>query len=136
MVPIRRIFVNEFVVSFVPGALNSAMRPPDDMHLWKLVKETIAPLAQPRPQATLVQARPVQHVTTLDLHGMTVQQAYQTTLAFIISAAQHKVSRVTVITGRSGQIRAEFRFWVEHHPKVRQIAALNGGGAFSLKIRL
>lgn len=70
--------------------------------------------------------------STLDLHGMTVQEAYGAVRQFL-STTSHK--DVTIITGLSGQIREEFPEWIALHGRVRHSTILNGGGAFHLRLK-
>ena len=44
----------------------------------------------------------------LDLHGFTLEDAYQEFTDFIYEAYQGSIPKVEVITGKSGQIRKEF----------------------------
>jgi DNA-nicking Smr family endonuclease len=69
--------------------------------------------------------------TTLDLHGFTVQEAYQVARRFL----NDREGTVTVITGRSGEICKEFPTWAALHPNVRTCSQMNGGGAFLIKLR-
>jgi len=62
---------------------------------------------------------------TLDLHGMTVQQAYSALLNFLRSAHVQRLRCVEVITGRgsgenSGAIRREFSHWL-NRPDIRPL---------------
>lgn len=48
---------------------------------------------------------------TIDLHGLTLNQAYE--LVFkTLSNKHHK--QITVITGASGEIKRQFEFWLEN----------------------
>ncbi len=62
---------------------------------------------------------------TLDLHGMTVQHAYQALVGFLRGAHAQRLRCVEVITGRgsgenSGAIRREFPHWL-NRPDIRPL---------------
>ena len=62
---------------------------------------------------------------TLDLHGRTVQHAYQVLDRFLTGAAANSIRCVEVITGRGrgdtgGIIRREFPFWL-NQPHLRAL---------------
>lgn len=65
------------------------------------------------------------HPRKLDLHGLTLQQAYAETKQFL-NATPH--NRIIVITGRSGEIAKEFPHWVEGW----FVNPLPNGGSFEL----
>ena len=51
----------------------------------------------------------------LDLHGFTLEEAYQEFSDFIYSAYEDSISKVEIITGNSGQIKKEFPHWAENN---------------------
>ena len=105
-----------------------------DMHLWDFVKKRIAPLGSPGGGVTAVpMAQPVS--TTLDLHGMTVQEAHGRVQSFVHQARRAGHERIVVITGRSGRIKQEFADWMCLNPDVRRFTEMNGGGAFEVRLR-
>jgi DNA-nicking Smr family endonuclease len=73
--------------------------------------------------------------SSLDLHGFTIQQAHSLARSFIQLAAREGRRGVTIITGKSGEIRREFPVWASLHENVRGVEELNGGGAFYVKLR-
>ena len=50
---------------------------------------------------------------TLDLHGLTIQKAYERTREFLVYCQEEEFRYVRVITGKSGQICIEFPTWIE-----------------------
>lgn len=48
----------------------------------------------------------------IDLHGLTVHEAWATTLNFIQKSQQNNQRKIKIITGYSGQIRKEFTGWL------------------------
>ena len=69
--------------------------------------------------------------STVDLHGMTVNDAYKEVLSYIDK--NHKVMKsMCFITGKSGQINSEFVKWIDANQKIREIVPKNGGGAFQI----
>lgn len=106
-----------------------------DMHLWEIVKRRFAPLGQPSTGTRYQGGFAVACPEMIDLHGLTVQEAHERVRHYLIQATYGRLKRVTVITGRSGQIRQEFPTWAKLHPDVRSIRELNGGGAFEVRLR-
>lgn len=120
----------------------------DSNALWKKVTATIKPLhavlttdeVVQSPRATkslstgLYQApMPLRKSPgTLDLHGLTVDDAYRATVEFIRDSGGR--SSLTIITGKSGQIKQEFPRWVEGIPKVHSITAKCDGGAYTVRV--
>ena len=70
----------------------------------------------------------------LDLHGFTLEDAYQEFTDFIFEAYQGSVSKVEVITGKSGQIRKEFPHWAESSHQIRYIEPSGHEGSIIIKI--
>ncbi len=98
---------------------------PDDISLWKRFVESF------KNDFFLggrlyVDASP----KTLDLHGLTVSRAYHETIDFIDRSS----GTVTIITGKSGQIRKEFEEWMRLNKKVASCTVRKGDGAFTIKI--
>jgi hypothetical protein len=104
-----------------------------DKALWDAYITEVTPLNQPHAQPSnyhpgieLLPPLPEPIAHTLDLHGLTVAKAYETTMAFI-EATKDIYKMVTVITGRRGTIQREFHSWFDNHPRVRRIEQTNGG---------
>lgn len=113
----------------------------EDAELWKRVTEGLQSLLPKprapviRPDAPLSVRRHRARFTTLDLHGLTLQQAHAEALAHVRAGKAAGLKYVTVITGLSGEIRREFRYWIEPLPEVRKVETLNGGGAFKVFLK-
>ena len=122
-----------------------------DISLWESIKKTLKPLVsgrvkEPRslPKKLKVHAVPERTlITTLDLHGMTVEDAYQTLKRFI-SVHERAESRViTVVTGKGsaqkeGLIHHEIQNWLEtkfFQDKIQTVRWLNGGGALEIRLK-
>ena len=58
----------------------------------------------------------------LDLHGFTLEDAYEEFTDFIFESYDNNIPNVEVITGKSGQIRKEFPFWSENNHQIKSIA--------------
>lgn len=99
--------------------------------LWARVCATVNKLGSPRSPRSYA-PESVSEPLCLDLHGLTVQDAYDRTRAFL---SHSSASVVTVITGRSGIIRAEFPHWLDGFPEVASFGEQNGGGAFRIVLR-
>ncbi len=112
---------------------------PDDHKLWKQVTEGVLPLVF-TPTAAAIRSHAGRgrmtrtFHTTLDLHGMTLDQAHAAVRRMVADAQHCGLKHVNIITGLSGPIRREFPFWVEQLSQVRRFETLNGGGAFKLHL--
>ena len=98
-----------------------------DKAIWKLVSETAVPITVSVPARL-----PEKACQSIDLHGLTVHQAYLATYDFLRDTWRQGIKRVVVITGRSGGIRQEFPVWMDQIPQVKLLEPLNGGGAFAV----
>jgi DNA-nicking Smr family endonuclease len=79
--------------------------------------------------------RSVGFAGTLDLHNLTIKDAHVAALAHVDRAALMGMDRVTVITGKSGPISAEFQHWLQGRSNVRRAVPLNDGGAWEVWLR-
>lgn len=66
----------------------------------------------------------------LDCHGLTVQESYEKIISFIDKHYDEKTRKITIITGKSGQIKVEFPLWMSLNKKVRCHTILNNGGSW------
>lgn len=102
--------------------------------LWAKVCATVTKLGEPRDRqqlAYVVQALPESDF--LDLHGMTVQEAYRAVLAFVERSNAPRL--LTIVTGLSGVICREFPHWLANHPRISSFSEANGGGAFTVRLK-
>jgi hypothetical protein len=108
---------------------------PEEENLWSRVKGTITPLGEPRRPGfnAFLQLLNPYPSWVLDLHGMTVYEAFNRVKSFVQDAYLADVRRVTIITGKSGVIASEFPLWVERYP-VQRSELLRGGGAYRVFI--
>jgi len=70
---------------------------------------------------------------TIDLHGLTLTQAYELVLNTMINK-HHK--QITVITGASGEIKRQFEFWLDNptfKPLYKRHSILNNGSYLIIK---
>lgn len=108
-----------------------------DLELWREFTSHVTPLRH-RPVATSpprherIPARPIGH--TLDLHGLTLTEAFAATRDFLSRNMHSEYRYVTIITGLSGRIRHEFHHWIEGHT-VHRVEELNGGGGVRIYFR-
>jgi DNA-nicking Smr family endonuclease len=58
---------------------------------------------------------------SLDLHGMTIQQAFNATKLFVDEHRINGSKSFVIISGKSGKIADELPFWVDNIPCVRKI---------------
>ena len=99
------------------------MKQVQDIQLWDDLKKTVQPLEldmleQELPPRLKVRRSPGQPVLyTLDLHQMTLQQAYQKTLQFIEKHYKIGSKKIQIITGKGrdgkGLIHMEFTNWLD-----------------------
>ena len=101
----------------------------DGDELWARVCATVTPLEMaPRRRNRAMMPRRDQ--SSMDLHGLSIHDAYIATWQFLSDCA---LDRAVIITGK-GHMMTEFPIWADRHPRVRQIEPLNGGGAFRVKL--
>lgn len=77
--------------------------------------------------------------TMLDLHGMSVQQAFDKTNSFLRRHFDLRNNVVTIVTGKSGKINEEFVYWCNNLPFVNEIEALTDSygqcGAYIIRLK-
>ena len=119
----------------------------EDETFWKILTSTVMPSkinrVKTKPKKLKVK-KVIQNVypTVLDLHGKTVQSAYEKTLDFIENHIDLKTKYIIIITGKvresSGQIRKEIDGWLETNRFKKHIVKhewLNGNGAVRLYLK-
>ena len=100
--------------------------------LWEAIKSSVIPLGQPRGPG-IKRADPLPpEPREIDLHGLTIQDAFENVMAFLDCSPYR---RVLVITGKSGQICKEFPYWAEKHSRVRKIEPARDNGSFWVNLR-
>ena len=80
---------------------------------------------------------------TLDLHGLTVEEAYQILRRFLMVHLKEGSKKITIITGKGspqkeGLIHHEIQNWLDtpfFKSKINEIRWLNGGGALELRLK-
>jgi len=118
-----------------------------DAHLWEEVKKTVKPVKRrvkrdlPK-RLRVVRGAPKLPQTTLDLHGLTVQEAFETSQKFIKRARLAGLKEITIITGRGttgkALIKNEFEGWLENPtitPHIRTHTWQNRGGAMKINLK-
>jgi len=122
-----------------------------DISLWESIKKTLKPLVsgrvkEPRPFPKKLRVHAVPErvlMVTLDLHGMTVEEAYQTLKQFIAVHVREGSHLITVVTGKGspqkeGLIHHEIQNWLDtsfFRDKIQAIRWLNGGGALEIRLK-
>jgi len=111
--------------------------------LWSRITKDVIPLGSA--PVNPIEGLPIVRVSlprtedfrpVLDLHGLTVHEAFKQATAHINDAfAQGRHRYVIIITGLSGQIHDEFPKWVETHRHVRSVTSLRGGGAWEVWLK-
>ncbi len=109
-----------------------------EKQLWSKITEDVSKIDQPKivsvPTVSLSPIRSKSFTPVLDLHGLTLHDAYNRSVSHIANAAG-KYRYVVIITGLSGQIREEFPKWFSNHALVRSINSLRGGGAWEVWLK-
>ena len=93
----------------------------DDIDVWNQLISTVTPLKKTKVKTEIKKRyfKKVIHSISyiLDLHGYTVQEAYNTVIAFISRHHRINTNHVTVITGKginnTGLIRNEIVDWLD-----------------------
>ena len=122
-----------------------------DLSLWENIKRTLRPLKKnratvpvPFPKRLKVHAAPARELmSVLDLHGLTVEEAYRTVCRFITLHVRENTKYSTLITGKGtkdkeGRIHQEITGWLEtpfFKEKINQVRWLNGGGALEIMLK-
>ena len=122
-----------------------------DISLWESIKQTLRPLVgnrekepHPFPKRLRVHAPAERELMmTLDLHGLTVEEAYQTLRRFIMLHVRENTKAITVITGKGspkkeGLIHREIQNWLDVPPfkeNINEVKWLNGGGALEIHLK-
>lgn len=113
-----------------------------DKDLWSQVTKGVTPLGQAsvgpvagHQFAKVSTPRAVEYDPRVDLHGLTIQEAYIVVQDHIANGALLGYKKLSVISGKSGQINIEMPSWAERHPAVRSVESKNGGGAWEICLK-
>ncbi len=104
-------------------------------------KEKLAPPSFPK-RLTVISKETTELKKELDLHGLTIQEAYETTKRFLLIHQKRGSLKVHVITGKGlnshGLIKREIEFWLET-PDFRSVISSykweNGGGSLLIMLK-
>jgi len=118
-----------------------------DEELWEEVKKTVKPVKRkikrdlPK-RLRVVRGAPKTPKKILDLHGLTVQEAFERSQKFIARARKSGLKEITIITGRGttgkALIKNEFSGWLENSklkPHILQHQWQNRGGAIKINLK-
>ena len=122
-----------------------------DISLWESIKRTLCPLSRnraqephPLPKRLKVHAAPERTLMTkLDLHGLSVEDAYQTLRRFFMVHQREGSRLITIVTGKGspakeGLIHREIQNWLDtpfFKSKINEVRWLNGGGALEIRLK-
>lgn len=119
-----------------------------DLELWENIKKTVKPLAKKQVVQHLIKHRIIIKEDIrpycLDLHGYTIQEAYDKLKDFIIYHSNEKTKYITIITGKGSLnkeslIHSEIKYWLDtrfFRKYVRKFEWLNGNGALRIYLIL
>ena len=118
-----------------------------DEQLWEEVKKTVKPVKRrvkrdlPK-RLRVVRGAAKPQKTILDLHGQTVQEAFESTNKFIQKSRCAGLKEITIITGRGttgkALIKNEFEGWLDNptlSPHIRTHTWQNKGGAVKIALK-
>jgi DNA-nicking Smr family endonuclease len=71
----------------------------------------------------------------VDLHGVTIHEAWGVVNDHIYHGVQNGYKKLLIITGRSGQINQELPRWLERNPHVRSVTQMPNGGSWEIAIK-
>lgn len=111
-----------------------------DRKIWEQATKHVTPLGsnpspQHLPKISISNIRQNVYDPRIDLHGLTIQDAYTVVLDHITNGALLGYRKLTIISGRSGQINIELPRWAERHSAVRSVDSINGGGAWEICLK-
>jgi len=120
----------------------------EDLTVWEELKKSISSVdfgrkTEDLPPRLKVKKSPQKHLSDiLDLHKMTLEEAYQQTLVFIKKHYQIGSKRIQIITGKGregkGLIHNEFMGWLETctlKRYIREAKWTNDNGAVELWLK-
>lgn len=71
----------------------------------------------------------------MDLHGLTLDEAYKRVKAAFHDCYGKGIRKLKVITGRSGEIFRQFPQWAELDEHVKQVTLNRDGGSYFVRIK-
>jgi DNA-nicking Smr family endonuclease len=114
----------------------------NEKNLWSQLTKDVTPLAkgsvspiQGIVRLPAAHALRIEFSPCVDLHGVTIHEAYQVVKDHINEGIQNGYRHLTVITGKSGQINLELPKWLNSDSRIRSIAPKNGGGAWNIWLK-
>lgn len=115
---------------------------PSEQDLWGRATQDVTPLgkapvraAEGLPRVRVSEPRTMEYDPRLDLHGVTVHEAFGKVQEHIYQGVQNAYRKVMIITGRSGQINQEMPRWLEKNPRVRSVKQMPNGGSWEVAIK-
>ena len=115
-----------------------------DLELWENIKKTVKPLAKKPVVQLLIKHKFIIKNDTrpycLDLHGYTIQEAYNKLKDFIVYHKDNKTKYITIITGKGSidkesLIHSEIENWISNSffkNYIKTFEWINGNGALRI----
>ena len=102
---------------------------------WEEFKDKVKPLSKKKLALKITNDKPyvkkmVSYNPVLDLHGLSLNAAYDSVRSHIEGGKVNGFKYITIITGKSGEIRKEFPTWISDI-KLKKVEEINSG-AFRL----
>jgi DNA-nicking Smr family endonuclease len=107
----------------------------DDGRVWRYVCRRVTPMGQHEVLRTAPPLRTKHAEPLLDLHNLTIASAHAAALDHIQRCSREGITKVTIVTGKSGPISTEFPHWLHNRSEVRRSAPLNDGGAWEVWLK-
>ena len=116
---------------------------PSEQDLWGRATQDVTPLGQAPvrvseglPSVRVSEPRAIEYDPRMDLHAVTVHEAFGRVQEHIYQGVQNGYKRLMIITGRSGQINQEMPRWLERNPRVRSVKQMPNGGSWEVTTKL
>lgn len=104
----------------------------NDKKVWEKFTKNITILGKPLPSNSVKYLIIEPPKIELDLHGKSLTDAYISCMSFVDNASS---KYIMIITGLSGQIKKEFKYWFDNHKTVKRIEEINSGGAYKIYLK-
>lgn len=123
----------------------------EDLAEWEALIQSVQPLNQNKSDKKApdlikklrIKPRPERIIQNIvDLHGLTLQEAYTCVLKFVTLHFYMNTNRISIITGKGlnddGKIKKEIELWLDtpvFKEKIRTYTWINSGGTIRLDLK-
>lgn len=114
-----------------------------DINLWLEYIKEVSPLDRSTLSETIIPSKKISINprpalgNTLDLHGFTLNEAFDKLELFLQEHYYNRNRNVKIITGASGDIKQYFPHWLDNPRLRRYVSSYNNinSGSFAVKVR-